>query len=759
MIASEAENNASRPGGQLVPNAQTGRDLRDPYGALGRYPAFETSDLATTLREYFRIFNKRKWLILSIAGACLAAGALKTLIQTPLYTSTVRLQIDRNVTKVMEGGNVTPVEGQDLEFIKTQYELLESRNLAERVVSAVRLTQDPTFLKSESSFLGPIKRLFGTAPEKTDLRSVQKRAISIVTDNRTVKPVPGSRLVDLTYSDPSPERAQKIAAAYAQAFIASTLDKRFEANAYAKTFLEDQIKQLKLRLEDSEKAMLAFADKEQIVSINEKSSVLENLFETANTALGAVVTERIKNEQQWKQVANADQINLPQLLSNDTIEGLRTKRNDLVSDYQQKLQTYKPDYPAMLEIKKRITEIDRQLTNEVKAIRASLKAAYEASLAQENEQKARIEGLRNEVLDLQKRSIQYNILKREVDSNTQLYNGLLQRFKEVDVAGGVQANNVFVVDKPDLPDAPSSPRIALSLALSLIIGLGLGAATAYVLENFDDVITSVEEIERLVNIPALGVIPLASDEMGAEADLGDPRSALSEAYRSLCTSLQFTTESGLPKSLLVTSAGPGEGKSITSIAIARHFARLGVKVLLVDADMRNPSLHKKLKTENATGLSSYLTGACQPPDAFQITELPNLAFMSSGPLPPNAADLLSGTRLMSLISIGLEVFDLIVIDGPPVLGLADAPILTNATEATLFVVAAGMARTGPVRGALQRLEIAKAPLIGAVLTKYNARKDGYGYGYGYSYGQNAFSYGAVPISQPAQLAPSAEHRS
>ena len=267
------------------------------------------------------------------------------------------------------------------------------------------------------------------------------------------------------------------------------------------------------------------------------------------------------------------------------------------------------------------------------------------------------------------------------------------------------------------------------------------------MESFDDVITSVEEIEQLANLPSLGVIPLATAEGGAEAELSDLRSSLSEAYRSLCTSLQFTTERGLPKSLVVTSAGPGEGKSITSMAIAQHFARLGLKVLVVDADMRNPSLHKKLQTDNSIGLSSYLTGGCQPPDAFQKTEIPNLAFMASGPLPPNAADLLSGTRLPSLLSIGLEIFDLIVIDAPPVLGLADAPILTNAAEATVFVVGAGLARVGPVRGALQRLEIAKAPLIGAVLTKYDARNGGYGYGYGYGYGQNAFSYGGSIIGE------------
>ena len=229
------------------------RDPRDLYG-VGRYPlspAFEEDSFASTLREYLRIFKRRKWLILSIAAACLAGGALKTLIQTPLYSSTVRLQIDRNVAKVMEGGSVTPVEGQDLEFLKTQYELLQSRNLAERVVSAARLTEDKSFLKSaESSLLGPIKNLFHQPDAaRNDARFLEKQATDIVVDNRTIRPVPGSRLVDLTYSDPNPVRAQKIAAGFAQAFIASTLDKRFEANAYAKTFLEDQIKQLKLRLE------------------------------------------------------------------------------------------------------------------------------------------------------------------------------------------------------------------------------------------------------------------------------------------------------------------------------------------------------------------------------------------------------------------------------------------------------------------------------------------------------------------------------
>ena len=225
-----------------------------------------------------------------------------------------------------------------------------------------------------------------------------------------------------------------------------------------------------------------------------------------------------------------------------------------------------------------------------------------------------------------------------------------------------------------------------------------------------------------------------------EEQVADLRSALNEASRSLCTALQFATDQGLPRTITITSAGPGEGKSLTSIAMAKHFASLGRKVLLVDADLRNPSLHQKLKGDNSAGLSNYLTGACSPPEVMQKTEVPNLAFIASGPLPPNAADLLGGPRVLSLLSVGCEVFDLIVIDGPPVLGLADAPLLASAASATVFVVAAGTARTAVIRGALKRLQLSRANLVGAVLTKYDAKSVTYGYGYGagheYSYQYN-----------------------
>ena len=299
--------------------------------------------------------------------------------------------------------------------------------------------------------------------------------------------------------------------------------------------------------------------------------------------------------------------------------------------------------------------------------------------------KARIETLRQDVLDLQKRSIQYNILKREVDTNRELYASLLQRYKEVDVASGVGANNVFVVDQAELPGRPSSPQLFNALRFAFLLGLGAALGTAYLLERIDDKVRSPEQVESVSGLSLLGVIPKVAS---VEDELADPRSGLAEAYRSLGTALQFTTENGLPRTLVITSSGPSEGKSLTSVAIAKHFATIGRKVLLIDGDLRNPSLHVKLHRDNSVGLSNYLTGACTPPQVMQTTDVANLAFIASGPLPPNAADLLGSARVHSLLSIGLEVFDLIVIDGPPVMGLADAQLLSSAAAATIFIVGA-----------------------------------------------------------------------
>lgn len=760
QAASHQENPGSHR--KLVPAADNVPTVHHPYGDVGAYMggAYEDQEnFSFDLREYLRIFYKRKWLILSVLVAVVALGAVRTLMQTPIYSSTVRLQIDRNSMEIVKGGQVTPnTSPYSHDFLPTQFELLKSFALAERVASKLKLGDDANFLTpQQSSIMGTIKGFFTsqTAPKsegsvlKGERKDRYRWAAGMIQGRINVRPVPQTVMVDVSYSDPVPARAHKIANALGEAFVASNLDKRFQATAYAKVFLEDQLTQLKLRLQESQKALINFAQKERIVATGDKeknASIAQTNLAAANATLGALVAERIKNEQLWKQLSKATAINLPQLLTNQVIEQLRAQRNALVTQYQEKLETFKPRYPAMVQINNKLNEIDRQLSAEVETIKDSLKARYEASKSQEVEMKKQIETLTAEVLDLQHRSIKYNILKREAATNRQLYDGLLQRHKEVSIAGGVGVNNVFVIEKARVPGAPSSPNIRRALLLSFALGLGAGLGAAYLLEQFDDRISTPDEVEQISGLALLGVIPKLGDGENVAAEIANPRSAISEAYRSLCTALQFSTESGLPKTLLITSANPGEGKSSTTLAIARHFATMGLKVLLVDADLRNASLHIKLSCDNTVGLSTYLTGNCTPPEAFQATEVANLALMASGPLPPNAGDLLGKPRFFSLLSVGLEVFDLIVVDAPPIMGLADAPLMSNATEATVFVIGAGEARSGQVKGALKRLQLGRAPVIGTVLTKFDSKAAGYGYGYGYGYGAQDYTYGGDSLA-------------
>lgn len=734
---------ASSQNRQIAP-ADDVTPMRGPYGAVPGGEDPPSDDLRRLFFECIRIVFKRKWLILAIAIAVMSLGALRTLMITPMYTASVRIQIDSKPIKIVEGGQVEASEG-GTDFLRTQIELLRSSGVAERVASIAKLADDADFFKPrEFSLMSAIRSLFSgeaqsdSVPDRT---SLTRAAAGIVAGNQSVSLVPGSRLVDVRYSDPSPGRAQRVANAFADAFIASNIDKRFEANVYAKAFLEDQLAQLKLKLEEAETAVIAFAEKEEFVITSEKASIAEANLSAANGALGGLIADRIKSEQLWRQVENVDALNLPQFLLNPVIQGLRSARNTLDGEYKEKLQTFKPGYPAMIQIQNRMKEIDRQIVTEVKAIKESHKAAYEQALQQESEMRTRIETLRVETLDLQRRGIQYNNLKREANTLRTLYEGLLQRHKEVDVAGGVGANNIFIVDRASVPGAPSSPNISRALMLSLMLGLGGGFGAAYLLERLDDAVRSPDDVERLSGLPTLGVIPSVGKDGKAEKDLLNPRSAIAEAYRSLCTALQFSTDQGLPRSLLITSSLPGEGKSITSLAIARHFANMGLRVLIVDADLRNPSLHRKLGLDHGVGLSNYLTGELLPPQTFQATDIDKLTFMATGPLPPNAADLLAGPRLFSLLSVGMETFDLIVIDCPPVMGLADAPLLSNAAAATVFVVGAGQSRPGQIRGALKRLQFARSPVIGTVLTKFDARNAAYGYEYGYEYGGNAYAYG------------------
>lgn len=698
------------------------------------------------LAVYWRLALKYRFLIIGCFVGALIVGATLTLLMTPVYTAQATLQIDREAARVLDTEDVAPRENmmQGEEFFQTQYGLLRSRSLAERVIESLGLASSNEALQAmgvEPPEAGETAGVQASRRKAAALRALQA--------NLSVSPVRGSRLVAIGYDNPDPVVAARIANGFAENFIQSNLDRKFESSSYARKFLEERIAQTKERLESAERQLVAYAANQQIVNVGEPSegegaggateSLASHNLAALNSALAETRAERVAAEERWRSARTSALMTLPEVLQNPSIQRLTEQRAVLEAEYQQKLSIYQPDYPEMVRLRAQIEEADGQIQVIATNIRSSIQSQYEIAANQERSLQAQVNGLTGEVLDLRDRSIQYNILQRELDTTRTLYEGLLQRYKEVGVTGGVAANNISIVDLATPPREPSKPNMMLNMALAALLGLGLGVLAALVLEALDETVASPDDVEKKLGVPVLGVVPLLEKGQSTSDALADIRSGFSEAYYSLRTALQFSTPEGAPSSLLVTSARPAEGKSTTAYAVALNLARVGKRVLLVDGDLRNPSMHRMVGVENERGMSNLLSGSADLTVA-QRTRHENLFFIPCGPLPPNPAELWGGDRLRQFLAETRNNFDHVVFDGPPVLGFADAPMLASAVNGVLFVLESRGTRRGQARGALRRIQVGRAHLLGAVLTKFNAKSTSYG-GYDYAYD---YHYGAEP---------------
>ncbi|HEY3814268.1 MAG TPA: polysaccharide biosynthesis tyrosine autokinase [Caulobacteraceae bacterium] len=710
----------------------------------------------STFLDYWHILVKWRWVIGAMVVAAVALSVAISLLMTPIYRATGVIQIDMEAPKVVDVDPQRQEARQEQnadQFYQTQYGLLKSRALAERVVNKLNLASNASYLISGSPVLGflHVRAQFDSPLNQTfDYR--HRLAVRKFMDHIKVTPVRGSRLVKISYDSIDPKLAALIVNTTADEYIASSLDQRFQASSYARQFLEDHLADQKQKLEASERALVQYATAQHIVNIGAPSAGADGKtssdgqsldaasLSALNESLAQAKGARILAEQRWKSANSTQVMALPDVLGNPAVQALQARKAQLESDYQDKLKIYKPDFPAMTQIRAQIDETDKQIAAQVANIKESLHEQYEVAQHQEASLGGQVSGLTSSVLNLKNRSIEYDTLQREVDTNQQLYDGLLQQFKAISVAGNVVANNIFKIDTAIVPSHPSQPRPLLNVLAALGAGLVLGVLLAFGLEYLDDSIKVPEDVESKLGIPLLGSIPVLEKGVGAKEALADGRSALSEAYYSVRTALQFSTDTGVPKSFLVTSARPSEGKSTTALALAQNFARLGMRVLLIDGDLRNPSLHHYVSCDNTAGLSNYLIGASSLFDVVQATDRQNLFLMPCGPLPPNPAELLASGKVRGLLAKADEQFDLVVIDGPPIMGLADAPLLASVTAGTVMVIEAGTTRRGLARAAVRRLLTGQAHLLGAVLNKFSLRKAGYGYAYGYGYSY-AYSYG------------------
>jgi capsular exopolysaccharide synthesis family protein len=749
------------------------------------------------LRDYWNVISARRWTIAAVLLTSLTVTMIVTLRMTPIYSAEATIQIDRENPNILSFKDVYQIETETDDTLQTQYQVLRSRALAHRVIENLKLDKISEFEPEKPSIItlmGRSLRAYLPGPQSKIDSAEQSDPLRPFVDayllRLSVTPIPRTRLVKVAFESQNPTLAARIINEHAQEFIEQNLQFKFEATTQASDFLSDQIKGLQATLEKSEDKLQDYSRQNRILFTDDgKNTAMEKLRQLEEEYT-KVQADRIEKEALVHQIVDGRADSLPQLLGNVLISQLSVQAADLRRQEANLAVTFGPDYPSRLRIRSQIDGIEKDIKREKNSIAETVKAEFGAASEREKLLGTELEQQRTVVNDINQDIIQYNILKREVESNKQLYDGLLTRLKEAGVSAGLRASNIRIVDRADIPSKPARPQKILNLFLSFLGGLVSGIGLAFLQEYVDTSLNSPDEIMQTLGLPTLAVIPklasvsgkrgslygqpynqgygyeskpdlpIASDDLkqlegGVEKrrrqriDLiihTSPTSLMAEAYRSLRTSLLLSAPNHPPKTILITSSLPSEGKTATVLNLAVSLTQSGRRTLLIDGDMRKPRLHSALQLGNVPGLSSFLTGAAKLQDVIHESAIPNLFAIPCGAIPPNPGELILSERFRQMIQAVTEYFDYIIVDSPPLSHVSDARILANSCEASILVIkAASTSRHGAVK-AVDQLNESHADLVGIVLNDVDVRSrksgdyySGYSTGYGtyggYSYGQ------------------------
>ncbi len=640
----------------------------------------------------------------------------------------------------------------------------------------LRLYQIPEFYQSQSYFglitKNPKRIPSASDPNPPDPTSTAYRnSVAHFMMSMSVRPIERSNLVEVSFFSHNPALASRIANQLGEDYIDQNLQVKWNEALKASEWLSGRLVELKAKLKKSEDALQAYAAKNSILfiqnAVNAQAQSMANArLEQLEEEYTKAQAERTQQESLYSLVQAGKVQDLPGVLSNQLIQNLEERLSELRNKYSELTATVKPGYPKAVALRRQIDSLQASLDRQKLALNKNITQKYLAALAREKYLHQLIKQQENVVNVVAQKSIQYNILKREVDTNRQLYDGVLQRMKEAQVAAGLNASNIMVIDPAEVPKSPAKPRVLLNLALGFILGTGLGVGLAFFQEYLDNTLKTPDEVESLLRLPSLGLIPsihlngsaksaehgLTTIGAGANGNSTNGAYALAlqknpmalEAFRSLRTSILLSANP-VPKVLLVTSALPGEGKTTTTVNLGATLASLGSKVVIVDCDMRRPACHRAAGVKNSPGFVQCLTGRVDLSEAIlPVNGVPNLSIIPCGPIPPNPAEVLSSPATGEMLQRLHAEFEYVLIDSPPLLSVADSRILATLTDAVVLVTRAYETPYEVVRRARSLLYGAGARILGVALNNVNLHKEGYGgkygyyqqYGYGYGYGSD-----------------------
>ena len=746
-------------------------DLSDAYEIL-------EPDEPLDLRAYGRILRKRFATILIVFFLVFAVGLIATLKEKPVYRAQVLLEIQKENADIPTIKDLYELESVSDSYLKTQDDILASQSLARRVIDELHLDALPEFSKpkwwSLERFTSPPKKqTFALGPASATHDSVvYQRVLERFQDRLSIEPVSRSRLVTVRFNSGNAALSARVVNALAEDYIDQSLEARWEATQKAADWLSQQLVGVKAKLEKSEEQLQDYARHNGLVFLENDKGASQNVANERLQALQEELTkaqaDRYEKESVYRLVQSGDYGSLPGVVENKLIQDLTERSAELKRQLAELSTKFNAEYPRVKEIQSQIDEFEATLKEERQRAADKITNEYSAAVRREELVNQAIAGQQKQVNVVAGKAVQYNIIKREVETNKQLYEGLLQRLKEARVSASLKASNIRVVDSAEPPAKPAKPRIPLNLAVAALLGLGLGISTAFLQERLDDTLKGADDVERLFGLSALALIPSVHSLNGDRPsvrklldrtlplkpthngtasnpaarwhriDQGDkPQAALVEAFRSLRASVLLSTADHPPGSLLITSTQPGEGKTTIATNLAISLAQLGQRVLLVDADLRFPSLQRLFSIRESLGLVSHLTGQQDWRAAVCPSGSPGLDLLLCGPVPPNPAELLSSKSMGAFINAAKSEYGFVILDSSPLLTLADSRILAALVDGVLFVVKSGATPREQVVQSQSSIRTAGANLIGVVLNNVSLHTNGY-YGLGI-YGSNGNS--------------------
>ncbi len=678
-------------------------------------------------RRLIQLVLSYRWVIVTCLILGVIGGLLYTKTQRMMYQSTSKVEIITSSARVLRELEISS-QGFGLVVFETARQKILSRDVAERVVEKLNLAYDPTFLANVPKF--SLAHIFNSpldGASRTDISGIdaevrRENAVALVRKNLSARLLRNTSIIAVTYHHPSPAYSRAVANAVASAYIDLSVDKKLEVSNQARTVLEQQSAFAKTKLEKSEQMLVTYAEDQDLTVVGDNSDLLAGNINEINRLIAHSVNERLLAERYYLQLKQNGAASLPQSYESNTVQAAKDKLIDLKAQYQQGLATLKPGFPSMRKLSSQIRNVERSLNREIKDIGSGIKIQLDQARSKEDSLRLELRKLEEQKRAYERKNIQYAILRRETESNRAHYQSLIKKLSEVGVGASLKTATASIVDAADFPQYPASPRLLVNLLASMMLFSFLGAFFIYAREMLNDSYTAPEQLTDQVGLPVLGIIPHATEveELGNGKELDD--ATVEEAYRILRATVQHT--GGRNRTMLVTSAHGGEGKSLTARQLAQNYARLGTNVLLIDANFRQPDLHTVFDATNDFGFANMLNNTVEAErlsGCFKQTHLKNLTVLPAGNVTSNPSDLLACALMPKLLAFFTRNYDLVIMDSSCVNGFADVLAVSRECDATLFVVASDQTERSKVRSAISQLHMNGGNVIGTVFTKLQTR--------------------------------------